>query len=53
MFKEHPAHKKDKKFSKIVIQDAKNFYGESYQDIQTRYLNQKAKRSWLVPQDQT
>ena len=36
MFKEHPDHKKDKKFSKIVIQDARKFYGESYQDIQTR-----------------
>jgi len=36
MFKEHPAHKKDKKFSKIIVQDAKKFYGDSYQDIQTR-----------------
>jgi UDP-4-amino-4-deoxy-L-arabinose formyltransferase/UDP-glucuronic acid dehydrogenase (UDP-4-keto-hexauronic acid decarboxylating) len=36
MFKEHPAHKKDKKFSKIIVQDSKKFYGDSYQDIQTR-----------------
>ena len=30
------AHRKDKKFSKIVVQDANKFYGKSYQDIQTR-----------------
>lgn len=36
LFKDHPDHRKDKKFSKIIVQDAKAFYGESYQDIQTR-----------------
>ena len=36
LFREHPAHKKDKMFSKIIVQDSKTFYGNSYQDIYTR-----------------
>lgn len=36
LFKQHPAHARDKRYSKIVIQDARTFYGESYQDIYTR-----------------
>lgn len=36
LFKAHPDHRKDKRFSKIIIQDAQAFYGASYQDIQTR-----------------
>jgi UDP-4-amino-4-deoxy-L-arabinose formyltransferase/UDP-glucuronic acid dehydrogenase (UDP-4-keto-hexauronic acid decarboxylating) len=36
LFKNHPNHRKDKKYSEIIIQDAKTYYGESYQDIYTR-----------------
>ncbi|MRR38011.1 NAD-dependent epimerase/dehydratase family protein, partial [bacterium] len=36
LFRNHPAHREDKKFSEIIVQDAESFYGESYQDIQTR-----------------
>ena len=36
MFKQHPDHIKDPAYSKIVIQPAGDFYGEGYQDIQTR-----------------
>ena len=36
LFKNHPNHRKDKKYSEILIQDAKTYYGESYQDIYTR-----------------
>jgi len=45
LFQNHPDHKKDKKFSKIIIQEAKSFYGESYQDIYTRVPSiEKAKK---------
>jgi len=36
MFKQHPDHIKDPAYSEIVIQPAGDFYGEGYQDIQTR-----------------
>jgi len=45
LFQNHPDHRKDKKFSKIIIQEAKSFYGESYQDIYTRVPSiEKAKK---------
>jgi len=36
LFKEHPKHKSDDSYSKIITQDAKSFYGQGYQDIYTR-----------------
>jgi len=36
MFKNHPKHKNDDRYSEIRVQDAKTFYGDSYQDIYTR-----------------
>lgn len=36
MFKQNPQHKKDPVYSEIVIKPAGDFYGEGYQDIQTR-----------------
>ena len=36
MFKKHPSHKKDKTFSEIIIKPSGEFYGQGYQDIQTR-----------------
>ena len=36
IFKQHPSHKKDKTFSEIIIKPSGEFYGQGYQDIQTR-----------------
>jgi len=36
MFKQHPAHKKDAKYSTIVEARSEEFYGSGYQDILTR-----------------
>ncbi|HQP30848.1 MAG TPA: bifunctional UDP-4-keto-pentose/UDP-xylose synthase [Deltaproteobacteria bacterium] len=45
LFQNHPDHRNDEGFSKIIIQDAKSFYGESYQDIYTRVPSiEKAKK---------
>lgn len=49
MFKQHPQHRKDKSYSKIVIQDSGEFYGKGYQDIQTRVPsieNAKKRLGW-------
>jgi len=39
LFKEHPRHRQDKKYSKIVVVPAKEYYGEGYQDILSRKPN--------------
>ena len=36
LFRQHPEHREDERYSQIVVQDAKAFYGDSYQDIYTR-----------------
>jgi UDP-4-amino-4-deoxy-L-arabinose formyltransferase/UDP-glucuronic acid dehydrogenase (UDP-4-keto-hexauronic acid decarboxylating) len=49
MFKKHPNHKKDKSFSKIIVKPSGEFYGQGYQDIQTRVpsiKNAKKRLGW-------
>ncbi|MGC9325462.1 MAG: bifunctional UDP-4-keto-pentose/UDP-xylose synthase, partial [Desulfomonilia bacterium] len=36
MYKHHPLHRNDTKYSEIIIQNADTFYGKGYQDIYTR-----------------
>jgi UDP-4-amino-4-deoxy-L-arabinose formyltransferase/UDP-glucuronic acid dehydrogenase (UDP-4-keto-hexauronic acid decarboxylating) len=36
LFRQHPEHREDERYSQIVVQNAKDFYGKSYQDIYTR-----------------
>ncbi|HVN71891.1 MAG TPA: bifunctional UDP-4-keto-pentose/UDP-xylose synthase [Desulfomonilia bacterium] len=47
MFKKHPHHKKDKTFSEIIIKPSGEFYGQGYQDIQTRVPSIKNARERL------
>jgi UDP-4-amino-4-deoxy-L-arabinose formyltransferase/UDP-glucuronic acid dehydrogenase (UDP-4-keto-hexauronic acid decarboxylating) len=47
LFKEHPEHKKDKKYSEIVAVPSKEFYGEKYQDITSRKPSIKHAREEL------
>ncbi|MFZ3105314.1 MAG: hypothetical protein WA096_11515, partial [Smithella sp.] len=36
LFKQHPDHRNDKTYSKIIDTSADTFYGKGYQDIYTR-----------------
>jgi nucleoside-diphosphate-sugar epimerase len=36
LFKEHPEHRRDRKYSEITAVDSREFYGENYQDILSR-----------------
>ena len=45
LFKDHPGHRDDKTYSEIVVQDADTYYGQSYEDMQTRVPNiEKARK---------
>ena len=39
LFREHPRHRQDKTYSKIIEVPAKEYYGEGYQDILSRKPN--------------
>ncbi len=39
LFKEHPRHRRDQSYSRIIEVPAKEYYGEGYQDILSRKPN--------------
>jgi len=47
LFKNHPDHKKDTKFSEIIEVTHKDYYGEGYQDILTRKPSVKKAKEML------